>query len=449
MKKLALLIFAVFVAALLPGRAAAFERSRLENSYNNLQQNMDMDYYAQGAELDRYRAALQKANLCLSDPNAPEKDMEEAYNELKASYVQLFMASFDYTELILLTDLYRELDADAFEEKGFEALTAAFQAAERELNAPASFNPEQKLTRERYAELKQAHINSFTTALKNAYDSLSFAFSAENVTAGQYASFLAVTETFLRKELLKGNLNDLNAALSKADQVLANGGAQAERTEAVNSLSLVLSSLLKTEFDHSSLTDALSQAEGLDQSYYTEASWNVFQERLRAIRNDLSFPILPSETKAISLSEYRKHFAARIQEKADRLQAAVDELVPKELHSELTDLCRQFEGRVTNDDRVQEYAAQLENAVASARRLLGSDSADATELRAALKEVRDAATRLQNAEDYYAQADASAADDQTSYFIAIGAATGGLFLFSLILAVRVSLRKNGKTTWTK
>ncbi len=435
MKKIAVLLLAAILVALFPARAAAFDRSRLQKAYHNLLYNMDEDYFADGEEMDRYHRMLENARVRLSDPSSSEEELERCFNELRQSYIDLCYVTFDYSELIALTRLYHELDPSAFEAAGFDALTAEAERAEKELNSPTIYTPATKVTREHYAATKQNDIRKkYVTPLRGAFDALVIRIRKETVTKEQLSSFVALIGAFLHKELLRGDLTDLNEALTLAQEIAARFSAQEERTNALTRLSDALSSLLAGEFDHAALENAVGEAKKQNGGLYTEFSWNAFLKRIDALENDLRYSLLPSVTKEISLSGYRSEFEKWIKKKADAVTAASELLISKELQAQLLSLCDEYDAAACPDERVNEYYNRLRTASAEARSLLAQET-DGTTVKNAMKNLQGAASDLQSALDFYAQEDAKAAADQTPTYVLIGAIGGALVLLSLVFAL--------------
>ncbi len=449
MKKIAFLLLAAVLVALFPMRAAAFDRSRLQKAYHNLLYNMDEDYFTEGEEMDRYHEMLERSRVCLANPASSEEELEQCFNDLRQSYIDLCFVTFDYSELIALSRLYHELDPSAFEESGFEALTAEIERTEKELNSPTIYIPETKVTKERYAATKQNDIrNKYVKPLREAYDALIFRIRTETVTKEQLSTFLAVIDTFLHKELLRGDLTDLNAALAEAQEVARRFSLQEERTNALTHLSGALSALLRSEFDHAALEDAFREAKAQNGDLYTEFSWNAFLKRVDALENDLFCSLLPSVTKEIALAGYRSEFEKWIKKKTGVVSAASDLLISKELQAQLLALCDEYDAMDCPDPRVSGYYDKLQNASAEARSLLAQET-DGTTVKNAMKNLQGAAGDLQSALDYYAQEDEKAAADQTPVYVLIGAVGGALVLLSLVFALFANRNKDQEETETE
>lgn len=246
------------------------ELNKLISAYDNLDEK---NYTAE--TWTAFAKVLEEAKKITKDPNASQENIDSVKERLKTAFDELKPATStapDFTELDNLISICANLDKEKYTETSWNALAEALQAAN-----------EVKIK----ADVTQDEINSAKEQLQTAYDALE-----EVPTTG--ADFTALNKLIAECEILKAedytetSWKTFSEVFIAAKEVAANAQAVQEKVdEAYENLKAACDRLEKTSTtgtDFAELNKLIEAYENLKQDDYTEETWTVFAEALKAAK---------------------------------------------------------------------------------------------------------------------------------------------------------------------
>ncbi len=453
MKKLFVAVFVLALTLALSLKSfAAFDRSKLENAYQSLQQDLNEAHFNEGNAMNAYRRELSDTAKILANTSAGEEELEKAYDELRIAYVNLCLATFDYADLLHSIEIYNSLSPALYTESSWAALSNAIDAAQEELYSPLLYTFNNAVDTETYRQRKQTDIDAFTNAIKDAFDDLIFTYDPETISKEELAALTTHLAAFIQTDYLTGeHARSFLNAMERAERLIdRQNPAAKDLQEAADDLNESLAALLRENLDFRVLEQALEKLNSLSENDYTQSSWSQFQSTLNEMEDALSYPLILAEFSSDSREAYLESYQNLLQKKAELLLETDDKLVSRSLYMKLQQLCLRH-ANVETDPRAAVYAQRLEEAVKQGNALLETDAPGADELKEVIDAIETASSALFNAEQYFAEEDLNAQlrREQQRQTILLVVFSVVAVVISLVAAVYFSYRKFGKISWNK
>ncbi|WP_440895141.1 polysaccharide lyase family 8 super-sandwich domain-containing protein [Amphibacillus sp. Q70] len=310
-------------------------------------------------------AALDAAQTVLADEEATQEEVNQALENLQTALDQLEEKEVEVNKSILadLVETVEKLTESDYTETSYADLAEALEAAQTILANE---------------EATQEEVDQAVIALQEAVDQLE-QIDPETVDKSKLKVLVALHANKQEEDFTIDSWEVFVEALRNAESVLADDEVtQEEVDQALENLQTAIDQL-EEKVDQSALVALVKEAEKLDETDYTEASYADLVEALKAAQMILDADEVTQE---------------EVDQALENLQTALDQLEEKADKSDLIDLVEAVE-ELEEANYTEESYADLVEALEAAQKILADEEVTQEEVDQTLENLQTALDQLE------------------------------------------------------
>lgn len=431
-------------------RAADASLSSLQNACSALEMYLYPAVYQNSSGYAEYLQTLNRAKEIAGSQNASEKQISDAYNNLRSAFISLMKSTYDYSGIESIVSIEGWLDPALYDEGLVTAFQEKASLCRQEITSPHLY-PIENRSNDEYISYMQSKLDEIEADAVSSYNLLVLKPLPDTFTVKSLLSLTEAMKDTILPDSISGakGREEYEAALNGAKTVLeSRSPSESNVSQSAEDLIRSYNDFLRQNFDFSKVDNILLAARSIKKDEYWEKSYVAFSEAENAFATVISQPIFYhssiDQREASYLSQLQEHISSL----ADDLAYAEDSLVTLSQIEELNTLCERYEN-ATSDPSLSAYLSALQMAVQNGKDLLSEESFTSAEIDQAIKLIKDTAENLQTASEQYESlqsGEAKSKDSRVKLIISFSIVTLAL---AVGLAVFLSMREYGSVDFTK
>ncbi len=434
----------VFMALLPVCAEEKITRSFVKDKCDSLETVIYPSVYQNVTGYADYVRNLLKTKAVCADPNASDIQLENAYNELRASYLFLLRNTYDYSGISFLASLVPYLKSGLYEEEDLSVFLTEVDKCVDLYEHPQVYLIN-NMSREEYISYIQSKIDALELETANAFKDLFILQVPENLTRDDLAFFYLIIAHSIRPDSIPNVVGseDFYNALNAAGAVLDDPDSTNEDIQ--KSGSALLKSyhdFMRSNFNFSELDLTVSTFKNMRETDYTEEAFEKIRKARMKYDLTETHPILFYVPTSVTSASYKEYVQDLIGSINNDLMLKFSSFVTVQRVEYLKSLIEKYKNITPHSN----YESALVKAVKKGVELLENNDYDSQKVEESISLIEDTAKKAQEASGTVSAPSASATRSQWKSIITYTVIT---LLLSLALAVFLSIREYGRIDFTK